>query len=345
MKIKAVLLTLLLLALFASVAVLPALAHEGECHATVSLYNGWARASVAGAPNSAAYGLLVNLTDEDDTLISATTDAAATVEMHEMSMTADGVMQMRPVEGGFPVAAHNYFTLQPGGYHLMLLNLTRELTPGSMLDITLVFAQAGEVQLSLPVRDPDAAMGGMDMGGAMPMDATEEPMHHMGDMAATEEPMHMDATEEAMHMDAAEAVDAPCGISVLDPWARPSIAGAPNSAAYMVLANPDLAHDALIAVASDVASMVEIHEMSMTAEGVMQMRPVEGQHLHIPEAGAVQLMPGGYHIMLMGLTRELVVGETFSLTLTFENYGEMSVDVIVRDPDAEGGMGGMSMGG
>ncbi len=333
MKIKAVLLTLLLLALFVSVAALPALAHEGECHATVSLYNGWARASVAGAPNSAAYGLLVNLTDEDDTLVSATTDAAETVEMHEMSMTAEGVMQMRPVEGGFPVAAHNFFTLQPGGYHIMLLNLTRELTPGSMLDITLVFAQAGEVQLSLPVRDPDAMNMG-SMGGEMHMDATEEPMHNMGDMAATEEAMHDH-----------DAVDAPCGISVIDPWARPSIAGAPNSAAYMVLANPDMAHDALIAAASDVASMVEIHEMSMTAEGVMQMRPVEGQHLHIPEAGAVQLMPGGYHIMLMGLTRELVVGETFSLTLTFENYGEMSVDVVVRDPDAEGGMGGMNMGG
>lgn len=341
MKIKAVLLTLLLVALFTSVAVLPALAHEGECHATVSLYNGWARASVAGAPNSAAYGLLINLTDEDDTLVSASTDAAATVELHEMSMTADGVMQMRPVEGGFPVAAHNYFTLQPGGFHIMLMGLTRELTPGSMLDLTLVFEHAGEVALSVPVRDPEA-MGGMDMGGMHMGDATAEPMHDMGHMDATEEPMHdmghMDATEEPMH----DAADAPCGVHIVDAWARPSIAGAPNSAAYMVIANPDPVHDALIGAATDVANMVEIHEMSMTADGVMQMRPVEGQHLHIPEGGAVQLMPGGYHIMLMGLTRELVVGESFTLTLTFEHYGEMSLDVVVRDPDA---MGGMNMGG
>ncbi|WP_343419869.1 copper chaperone PCu(A)C [Candidatus Flexifilum breve] len=131
MKSKAVLLTLLLIALFTSVAVLPALAHEGECHATVSLYNGWARASVAGAPNSAAYGLLINLTDEDDTLVSASTDAATSVELHEMSMTAEGVMQMRPVEGGFPVAAHNFFPLQPGGFRIMLMGLTRELTPAA----------------------------------------------------------------------------------------------------------------------------------------------------------------------------------------------------------------------
>lgn len=342
MKSKAVLLTLLLIALFTSVAVLPALAHEGECHATVSLYNGWARASVAGAPNSAAYGLLINLTDEDDTLVSASTDAATSVELHEMSMTAEGVMQMRPVEGGFPVAAHNFFTLQPGGFHIMLMGLTRELTPGSMLDLTLVFEHAGEVALSVPVQDPDA-MPGMDMGGMSMGDATAEPMHDMGHMdEATAEPMAMDATEEAGH-DHAEA-DAPCGVSIVDAWARPSIAGAPNSAAYMVIANPDPVHEALIGVATDVASMVEIHEMSMTADGVMQMRPVEGQHLHIPEGGAVQLMPGGYHIMLMGLTRELVVGESFTLTLTFEHYGEVSVDVVVRDPDAEG-MGGMNMGG
>ncbi|MBK8032030.1 MAG: copper chaperone PCu(A)C [Chloroflexi bacterium] len=53
----------------------------------------------------------------------------------------------------------------------------------------------------------------------------------------------------------------------------------------MVIANPDPVHEALIGAATDVASMVEIHEMSMTADGVMQMRPVEGQHLHIPKAG------------------------------------------------------------
>jgi copper(I)-binding protein len=323
MKIKALFLTLLLGALFASFAAFPAFADD--CAATVSLYNGWARASVPGAPNSAAYGLLVNLTDEADTLVSASSDAAEMVELHEMSMTADGVMQMRPVEGGFPVAVRGFVALEPGGYHIMLLNLTRTLEPGSMVDLTLVFERAGEVQISVPVRDPDAmaGMGGMDMPD---MEATAEAMGGM---------MPMEATPEMM-------TDAPCGVQVIDAWARPSIGGAPNSGAYLLLVNPDPAADALIGAESGVAQMVEIHEMSMTADGVMQMRPVEGQRLEIPAGGAARLMPGSYHIMLMGLTRELVAGDMFSLTLTFENAGAITLDVIVRDPDAEDSM---NMGG
>lgn len=319
MRLKALLLACLILTVFAS---LPALAHDGECHATVGLYNGWARASVAGAPNSAAYGLLVNLTDEDDTLVSVSTDAAMMVELHEMSMTADGVMQMRPVEGGVPVAAQNFFALEPGGYHIMMMGLTRELVAGEMLDLTLAFEHAGEIQVSIPINDPDA-MGDMHMGGGMDMHQTEEPM----DDATAEPHEHM-------------AEDAPCGARVIDAWARPSVAGAPNSAAYMLLVNPDLMGDTLIAVSSGVAQMVELHEMSMTADGVMQMRPVEGQRLDIPAHGATQLMPGGYHIMLMGLIRELVPGDSFSLTLTFEHAGEITLDVVVRDPDAPESMGG-----
>ncbi|MBE2267994.1 MAG: copper chaperone PCu(A)C [Anaerolinea sp.] len=316
MKIKALLLVLVVLTLFASFPVLAdTSAHEGECHTAVSLYNGWARATVEGAPNGAAFGLLVNLTDEADTLVSAATDAAEVVELHEMVMEGD-VMQMRPLEGGFPVPAAGFTELKPGGYHIMLIGLTRVLEAGSMLDLTLTFEHAGEVMVTIPVRDMDAMEG---MGGGM----------DMGDMAATEEPMHMEGEED------------PCaGVMVLDPWARPAGAAQPNGGAFALLVNPSSMDDHLVSAVSDVAQVVELHEMVMNGD-VMQMRPLEGG-FHIPAVGATQLMPGGYHIMLIGLTRELVVGETFEVTLTFEHSGEQTVTFTVREPMEEGGaMGGM----
>lgn len=328
MKSKWLLVTLLIVALFAA---FPAFAHDDECSATVSLYNGWARATAPGATVGAAYGFLVNLTETDDTLVSASTDAADVVELHEVIMEGD-VMQMRPVEGGFPVMAHHFTTLQPGGYHIMLLNLTRQLEVGGTLEITLTFANEGDVALTLPIVDPDGmmGMGGMGgMGGGM-MESTAEPMHNMGDMQATAEPMMMMG-------------ESPCGVHALDVWARPNTGGAPNSGAYMLLVNPDQVDDALVGVASDVASAVEVHEMTMGAGDVMQMRPVEGQRLVVPAGGAVQLKPGGYHVMLIGLTRDLAVGDTFALTLTFESGDEKTLDVIVREPEAMGG--GMHMGG
>jgi len=296
MKFKALVFACLIVALFAS---FPVLAQEGECPATVSLYNGWARATAPGATVGAAYGLLVNLTEEDDTLVSATTDAAEVVELHEIIMEGE-VMQMRPVEGGFVVPAKNFVALKQGGLHMMLINLTRQLEPNSTIDLTLRFENAGEVQVSIPVRDPDAMVMG-DMGGDMMMESTPE-------------------------------AESPCGVYVLDVWARPNTGGAPNSGAYMLLVNPGETDDTLIGVASDVAQAVELHEMTMGAGDVMQMRPVE-DGIVVPAMGAAQLQPGGYHVMLIGLTRDLAVGDTFDVTLTFEQAGEITVTVTVRDPD------------
>jgi len=133
-------------------------------------------------------------------------------------------------------------------------------------------------------------------------------------------------------------------ITVEQPWARATPAGAMSGAAYMTLANKTNTADRLIGGSSDVAAKVQIHEMKVV-NGVMEMREVAGG-LAIPAGGSVTLKPGAYHVMLMGLKKPLVAGQSFPLTLTFAKAGTISVTVPVQAMGATGGGGGMSgMGG
>jgi copper(I)-binding protein len=102
-----------------------------------------------------------------------------------------------------------------------------------------------------------------------------------------------------------------------------------RSAAYMTLVNTGNAADRLIRATSDVAATVELHTVIMENE-VAQMRPVEA--IEVPANGRTELKPGGYHVMLMDLTRDLQVGDTVRLTLTFERAGDVQLDVPVREP-------------
>lgn len=272
-----------------------------------------------GAPTGAVYGVLVNLSDQPDALVSASTDAAETVELHEVIMGEDDVMQMRPVEDGIMVAPDSFAQLQPGGYHIMLINLKAPLEAGSSLDLTLNFERAGSVTLSVPVEDR-AAMDDMDM-------ATPE--------------MAMSGMNMSNSGAATPVWDATCvGIHVVGAWARPSIPGASTSAAYALLVNLTDADETLVSAHTEIAQATELHEMRMGENDVMQMRPVEGG-IRIPAGGAALLQPGGLHVMLIGLTAEVPTDSTLDLTLTFANSGEMRLTVPVHPPDE----GGSSMGG
>jgi periplasmic copper chaperone A len=133
-------------------------------------------------------------------------------------------------------------------------------------------------------------------------------------------------------------------IAVEQPWARATPAGAITGAAYMTLANKSQTADRLTAASSDVAAKVQIHEMAVV-NGIMQMRPL-ADGLAVPAGGSVTLKPGGYHVMLIGLKKPLVAGETLPLTLTFANAGNISVTVPIKAMGAtqsgKGGMGGMN---
>ena len=128
-------------------------------------------------------------------------------------------------------------------------------------------------------------------------------------------------------------------IVVEQPYARATPAGAQTGAAYMTIENKANAADRLTGVSSDIAAQAQVHEMSMD-NGVMKMREVTGG-LSIPAGGSVTLKPGGYHVMLMGLKKQLAAGDSFPLTLTFEKAGNISVTVPVQAMGGMGNMGGM----
>ncbi len=117
-------------------------------------------------------------------------------------------------------------------------------------------------------------------------------------------------------------------IMVENAWALPLPAVAVNGASYLTIRNhgQDDAHaDNLVGARSPIAAQVEIHNM-IHSEGQMKMQKTE--RVEIPAQGTVVFEPGATHIMLNGLTKPLVEGEMFPLTLEFEKAGE--VDVMVR---------------
>jgi copper(I)-binding protein len=100
------------------------------------------------------------------------------------------------------------------------------------------------------------------------------------------------------------------------------------SAAYMVLVNNGPA-DAIVKAESDVAKSVELHNVIME-NNVMQMRQVEA--IEVPANGQVELKPGGYHVMLIGLNRDLKEGEEVLIKLTTRSGQTIEVKAPVRKP-------------
>lgn len=130
--------------------------------------------------------------------------------------------------------------------------------------------------------------------------------------------------EEAPAADSA-GVAAP-DIKIMEPVARASL---PNGAVYMRLVNKGHTADRLLGVETDVAAAAELHETSMDENDVMRMVPVDA--VEVPARGSAVLEPGGIHVMLMNLHRELATGDTFELTLTFEQSGPQTIEVEVAD--------------
>lgn len=142
----------------------------------LEIVGAWARTSPAVATAGAAYLEITNGTETDDVLVAASVDeaVAATVELHETTEagedgdapmgddTTGGVtetsmgdapmMQMSPVEE-IPVPAGETVVLEPGGLHIMMLDLVEPLEMGTTIELTLTFEQAGDVVVTAEVRD------------------------------------------------------------------------------------------------------------------------------------------------------------------------------------------------
>ena len=111
--------------------------------------DGWARASIGAASNSAAYLTITMDGDASDRLVAAATPVAERAELHDHLME-DGIARMRPVDA-IDVVPGEPVTLEPGGLHIMLMGLAKKLEPGEMLPLTLSFEKAGDMEVELSV--------------------------------------------------------------------------------------------------------------------------------------------------------------------------------------------------
>lgn len=115
-----------------------------------------ARIGAPTGPHAALYFTAVN-EGEADRLLGAATDVAASAELHETTMGADGTVGMRPVES-LELPQDGTLVLEPGGLHVMLLDVDR-LEEGDTVPVTLNWERAGEMTVDARVVAPGDTMG------------------------------------------------------------------------------------------------------------------------------------------------------------------------------------------
>ena len=141
------------------------------------------------------------------------------------------------------------------------------------------------------------------------------------------------------------------GVAISGGWARETAQGQKDGGGFLTITNNAGTLDRLVSASSSVAAQTQIHSMTMD-QGIMRMRQVVGG-LVVPAHGTLELKPGGYHIMLIGLRHPLRAGETVKLVLRFEHSGDVPARLAVEPAGATGpdaqpamhGMGTMNMGG
>jgi periplasmic copper chaperone A len=134
---------------------------------SIAIEGAWTRATAEGAKVAAGYLTLRNNGSAADTLVSVSTPASERGEIHDMSMTDDGVMRMRHLADGIEIPAGGAIELKPGGMHLMFLGLKDRLVEGGSLPVTLTFKSGASATVTLPVKALGAASGsghGTDKG-------------------------------------------------------------------------------------------------------------------------------------------------------------------------------------
>lgn len=112
-----------------------------------------ARIGMPTGPNAALYLTVENHSATPDALEGADTTVANSIEIHETIAGDDGTMAMRPVEAPMEVSAEETLVFQPGGFHLMLVDVDR-LDVGEEVDVTLTWKSAGEITFDAVVVEP-----------------------------------------------------------------------------------------------------------------------------------------------------------------------------------------------
>lgn len=124
---------------------------------------------------------------------------------------------------------------------------------------------------------------------------------------------------------AVTAASARADVTVDHPWVRGVVAGQTSTGAFMSIRSTETTE--LIGVSSPMAASASLHRMVM-ADNMMSMEPMAS--LAIPAHGSVELKPGTYHVMLMGLKGALTVGATVPLVLTFRGGDQVERSLTVQ---------------
>lgn len=133
----------------------------------------------------------------------------------------------------------------------------------------------------------------------------------------------------ALILAACSSGGAPSGgsLTVSGAWVRvPTSPG--TTAAYLTIVNATPADDSLVGVSTTAATSAGLHRTTTDSSGMTGMQMTDS--VHVPAGATVTLEPGGYHIMLTGLTGDLKAGSTIELVLTFEHAGVVKVTAEVR---------------
>lgn len=133
----------------------------------VTISDPWSRQPADGQTRTAAYGVVSNPTDEDVRIVAASSPISDTVELHITTMDDDGAMSMQEVEEGFVVPAGGEFVFEPGGPHIMVLDIDSATYPASV-EFSLDLEGADALNFTAEVREST-----MQMDQDMEMDGPE----------------------------------------------------------------------------------------------------------------------------------------------------------------------------
>ena len=293
-KFSYLILALLLVALPVSVALAQDDGDEEEpvCDGLV-IVGSWTRMALSldGTGNSATFLHIFNPTDTDDVLLAASSEGATAIEIHETSMVED-VMQMRPVEGDIVVPAGGIVMLRPGGYHIMMIGLTDDITMDSELEVTLTFENAGDVTLS-------------------PAVGMEPPMH------------------DDMNLAVAGDVSGCAPLNLYEAWSPPPMDGMGDMGQLVVggyLLNLSDAEQTLTGVSSPIAGSAQLMDMQPDAMTMLE------DGILVPPGEMAVLGDMGLQIVLSEITDMPELGDMFELTLSFAEGDDVTVMVMVKEP-------------
>ncbi|SEJ66483.1 copper chaperone PCu(A)C [Demequina mangrovi] len=118
--------------------------------AALAVTDPWVKTATTEDMMSAAFGVLANTTDEDVTVVAATSPQYPALELHEV---VDGAMQ--ELGDGMVVPAHGELVLEPGGFHIMIVELPEAIEAGDEVEITLELSDGGTVDFTATAKDFD----------------------------------------------------------------------------------------------------------------------------------------------------------------------------------------------